>query len=85
MSSGMTFRQTERVPQEQARVKALHSINPTLPTNLYPERVWYTSYGSNMHLDRLAAYIQGGRPPVRQGSIQGAETRRCLRGRSLLN
>ncbi|MFD6620112.1 histone deacetylase, partial [Streptomyces albidoflavus] len=26
------------------------------------ERVWYASYGSNMHLDRLAAYIRGGRP-----------------------
>lgn len=63
MSSGTTFRQTERVSQEQARVKALHSIDPTLPTNHYPEQVWYTSYGSNMHLDRLAAYIQGGRPP----------------------
>jgi hypothetical protein len=63
MSSGTTFRQTERVSQEQARVKALHSIDPTLPTDQYPEQVWYTSYGSNMHLDRLAAYIQGGRPP----------------------
>ncbi|AZM53999.1 histone deacetylase [Streptomyces sp. WAC 01529] len=25
-------------------------------------RVWYASYGSNTHLDRLAAYIRGGRP-----------------------
>ncbi|XIG79985.1 histone deacetylase [Streptomyces sp. SGAir0957] len=24
--------------------------------------VWYASYGSNMHLDRLAAYVRGGRP-----------------------
>ncbi|MFD9938347.1 histone deacetylase [Streptomyces massasporeus] len=63
MSSGTTLRQTERVPQEQVSVKALHSIDPALPTDQYPERVWYTSYGSNMHLDRLAAYIQGGRPP----------------------
>ncbi|MEU1402574.1 histone deacetylase [Streptomyces sp. NPDC005728] len=44
-------------------MKALHSIDPTLPTDRHPERVWYTSYGSNVHLDRLAAYIQGGRPP----------------------
>ena len=43
-------------------MKALHSIDPTLPTDRCPERVWYTSYGSNVHLDRLAAYIQGGRP-----------------------
>lgn len=44
-------------------MKALHSIDSALPTDQLPERVWYTSYGSNMHLDRLAAYIQGGRPP----------------------
>ncbi|MDN6189044.1 MAG: histone deacetylase [Brevibacterium sp.] len=25
--------------------------------------VWYVSYGSNMHRDRLACYLQGGRPP----------------------
>ncbi|MFJ1744697.1 histone deacetylase [Streptomyces sp. NPDC088116] len=28
-----------------------------------PQRVWYTSYGSNTHLDRLACYIKGGQPP----------------------
>ncbi|KMS75866.1 histone deacetylase [Streptomyces leeuwenhoekii] len=44
-------------------MKALPSIDSTLPADRHPERVWYTSYGSNMHLDRLAAYIQGGRPP----------------------
>ncbi|MEV5878443.1 histone deacetylase [Streptomyces sp. NPDC052101] len=43
-------------------MKALPSIDPTLPSDNHPEQVWYTSYGSNMHLDRLAAYIQGGRP-----------------------
>ncbi|WP_030780324.1 hypothetical protein [Streptomyces sp. NRRL S-920] len=43
-------------------MKALRSIDSTLPSDRHPERVWYTSYGSNMHLDRLAAYIQGGRP-----------------------
>lgn len=25
--------------------------------------VWYVSYGSNMNADRLACYIEGGRPP----------------------
>lgn len=25
-------------------------------------RVWYAAYGSNMHLDRLTAYLAGGRP-----------------------
>ncbi|WP_435612187.1 histone deacetylase [Streptomyces sp. bgisy159] len=44
-------------------MKALNAIDPTLPTDLKPERVWYTSYGSNMDLDRLAYYIRGGRPP----------------------
>ncbi|MEV6805411.1 histone deacetylase [Streptomyces sp. NPDC051132] len=44
-------------------VKALPSIDPALPSDRHPERVWYTSYGSNTHLDRLAAYLKGGRPP----------------------
>ncbi|MBM7167302.1 histone deacetylase [Streptomyces sp. G44] len=43
-------------------MKALRSIDSTLPSERRPERVWYTSYGSNTHLDRLAAYIRGGRP-----------------------
>ncbi|MEU9115442.1 histone deacetylase [Streptomyces sp. NPDC048483] len=25
--------------------------------------VWYAAYGSNMHLDRLTTYLEGGRPP----------------------
>ena len=25
--------------------------------------VWYVSYGSNMAADRLACYLEGGRPP----------------------
>jgi hypothetical protein len=44
-------------------VKALRSIDSALPVDRHPERVWYASYGSNMHVDRLAAYIRGGRPP----------------------
>lgn len=27
-----------------------------------PARVWYASYGSNMRRDRLACYLEGGRP-----------------------
>ncbi|MFF4430263.1 histone deacetylase [Streptomyces sp. NPDC001513] len=27
-----------------------------------PERIWYTSYGSNMHRGRLACYLAGGTP-----------------------
>ncbi|MEU6670574.1 histone deacetylase [Streptomyces sp. NPDC046727] len=44
-------------------MKALPSIDPALPLDRHPERIWYTSYGTNMHLDRLAAYIKGGRLP----------------------
>lgn len=63
MSSGTTSQQSDQRSGEQKRVTALPSIDPTLPLDQHPERVWYTSYGSNMHLDRLAAYIKGGRPP----------------------
>ncbi|MBF6234817.1 histone deacetylase [Nocardia farcinica] len=28
-----------------------------------PEYVWYAAYGSNLHADRLAYYIEGGTPP----------------------
>ncbi|MEU7644208.1 histone deacetylase [Streptomyces huasconensis] len=44
-------------------MKALRSIDSTLPSERRPEWVWYASYGSNMHPERLAAYIRGGRPP----------------------
>ncbi|WP_199811693.1 histone deacetylase [Streptomyces sp. NRRL S-340] len=44
-------------------MKALHPIDPTLPADAAPEQVWYTSYGSNMDLGRLAFYLRGGRPP----------------------
>ncbi|MFD7917840.1 histone deacetylase [Streptomyces sp. NPDC059740] len=44
-------------------MKALRPDDSEVSSDRHPERVWYTSYGSNMHLERLAAYIQGGRPP----------------------
>ena len=34
--------------------------------------VWYVSYGSNMARDRLACYLQGGRPPGAHVSYPGA-------------
>lgn len=40
------------------------------------ERVWYVSYGSNMHLDRLMAYIAGGRPPGSSRDHPGCRDRR---------
>jgi hypothetical protein len=47
---------------EHLRVNVLQKIDSTLPGDLRPERVWYTAYGSNTHVDRLACYIRGGRP-----------------------
>ena len=34
--------------------------------------VWYVSYGSNMARDRLACYLQGGRPPGAKVTYPGA-------------
>ncbi|AWZ09586.1 MULTISPECIES: histone deacetylase [unclassified Streptomyces] len=42
-----------------------------------PGRVWYASYGSNMHLDRLAAYIGGGRPHGGARTYPGCRDRRA--------
>ncbi|MFF8289842.1 histone deacetylase [Streptomyces sp. NPDC016309] len=38
--------------------------------------VWYTSYGSNTHVDRLAHYILGGTPPGGARSYPGCRDRR---------
>ncbi|WP_189952801.1 histone deacetylase [Streptomyces alanosinicus] len=54
---------------------ALPSIDPALPSDPCPARVWYTSYGSNTHLDRLAAYIKGGRPPGAAREYPGCRNR----------
>lgn len=40
-------------------------------------RVWYASYGSNMHMDRLATYIAGGTPPGAARSYPGCRDRRA--------
>ncbi|MFJ7151216.1 histone deacetylase [Streptomyces sp. NPDC100445] len=44
-------------------MKPVQEVDPTLPDDLDPEHVWYTSYGSNVHLDRLRIYLRGGRLP----------------------
>ncbi|MFG3505099.1 histone deacetylase [Streptomyces sp. NPDC047821] len=38
--------------------------------------VWYTSYGSNTHVDRLAHYIVGGTPPGALRTYPGCRDRR---------
>ncbi|MET9253728.1 histone deacetylase [Streptomyces sp. NPDC003717] len=43
-------------------MKALRVVDPGLPVDRQPTHVWYAAYGSNLHLDRLAAYVRGGRP-----------------------
>ncbi|WP_411105868.1 histone deacetylase [Streptomyces sp. cmx-4-9] len=47
------------------------------PVRQVPERVWYASYGSNMHLDRLAAYIAGGTPHGTARTYPGCRDRRA--------
>lgn len=42
-----------------------------------PERVWYASYGSNMHMDRLTAYIAGGTPPGAARTYPGCRDHRA--------
>ncbi|WP_251064715.1 histone deacetylase [Streptomyces sp. ISL-44] len=42
-----------------------------------PELIWYTSYGSNMHRDRLAWYLAGGTPPGAARSYPGCRDRRA--------
>ncbi|MFG2990903.1 histone deacetylase [Streptomyces sp. NPDC048257] len=55
----------------------VHTITaPALPIPA-PERVWYASYGSNMHLDRLATYIAGGTPPGAARTYPGCRDRRA--------
>ncbi len=49
--------------REPVGVKALGVIDPALPADRRPDRVWYAAYGSNTDLDRLAFYLRGGRPP----------------------
>ncbi|MFK0046770.1 histone deacetylase [Streptomyces sp. NPDC090741] len=55
----------------------VHTVTPLDGALPVPERVWYASYGSNMHMDRLAAYIAGGRPPGATRTYPGCRDRRA--------
>ncbi|WP_443054408.1 histone deacetylase [Streptomyces sp. NBC_00683] len=59
-----------------------HRIQPVLVEETAPQRVWYASYGSNMHLERLACYLKGGRPPGAGRAYPGCRDQR-LPGRSV--
>ncbi|MGW7364576.1 histone deacetylase [Streptomyces sp. NPDC054841] len=51
-------------------------IERTGPAGAAPRHVWYASYGSNMHLDRLSYYVTGGRPPGASRTCPGCRDRR---------
>ncbi|MCX4723442.1 histone deacetylase [Streptomyces sp. NPDC090052] len=59
-----------------------HPIEPGRTDDRSPSRVWYASYGSNMHLDRLSYYIKGGRLPGTGAEYPGCRDR-SLPGRSV--
>lgn len=40
------------------------------------QAIWYVSYGSNMHADRLATYLSGGTPPGGDRTYPGARDSR---------
>ncbi|MDP9682764.1 histone deacetylase [Streptomyces griseoviridis] len=56
-------------------VTAPRRIDPVLPGDRRPGLVWYTSYGSNTHLGRLAAYLRGGRPAGARRRYPGCRDR----------
>ncbi|WP_405776681.1 histone deacetylase [Streptomyces sp. NBC_00859] len=53
-----------------------HPIGPGAGSDSAPQWVWYTAYGSNTHLDRLAYYIKGGRLPGTDAVYPGCRDRR---------
>ncbi|MER6251136.1 histone deacetylase [Streptomyces sp. NPDC001584] len=56
----------------------VHTAVPlTAETSAAPERVWYASYGSNMHMDRLTAYIAGGTPAGSTRTYPGCRDHRA--------
>lgn len=62
-------------PEELSMV--VHTATPLVEAMVAPERVWYASYGSNMHMDRLAAYLAGGTPPGATRSYPGCRDHRA--------
>ncbi|WP_328924923.1 MULTISPECIES: histone deacetylase [unclassified Streptomyces] len=57
-------------------MNAVHTVEAARIDGAEPELIWYTSYGSNMHLDRLASYIAGGAPPGAARRYPGCRDRR---------
>ncbi|MFE3602008.1 histone deacetylase [Streptomyces sp. NPDC059142] len=70
----MTRTPSEQRPRPRIVEKAEPGPYPGARTS--PPRVWYTSYGSNTHLGRLAHYIGGGRPSGASRGHPGCRDRR---------
>lgn len=58
-------------------MNAVRTVEAARIDRAEPELIWYTSYGSNMHLDRLAFYIAGGTPPGATRRYPGCRDRRA--------
>ncbi|WP_166971170.1 DedA family protein [Brevibacterium atlanticum] len=69
LRSSRTRRPTVR--QTTARIDMARSRDGMMET-MSNTHVWYVSYGSNMARDRLACYLQGGRPPGAHVTYPGA-------------
>jgi hypothetical protein len=51
-------------------------MSSSVQPDIVASPVWYVSYGSNMSSERLACYIEGGRPPGGTRTNPGARDRR---------
>lgn len=51
-------------------------MSSSVQPDIVASPVWYVSYGSNMSAERLACYIEGGRPPGGTRTNPGARDRR---------
>lgn len=84
---GATFYAWSRIEARARQEAALQSINtavdlepPGSQAHLYdlgedgrPKRVWYASYGSNLHSDRFMNYIEGGQPEGSRRTYEGCD------------
>ncbi|MFG2709425.1 histone deacetylase [Streptomyces goshikiensis] len=64
-------------PTSEELSMVVHTATPLAQAMPTPGQVWYASYGSNMHMDRLAAYIAGGTPPGATRTYPGCRDRRA--------
>lgn len=58
-------------------MNVVHTVEAARIVGAAPELVWYTAYGSNMHMDRLAFYLAGGTPPGAVRSQPGCRDHRA--------